>query len=98
MNMILTDEIKEKLKDHEQYIPQKTPYCYIGIGWENNLYHIKLCPFWAIDDTKPYQLNGYCHYLKAGDWMEFENGGTMLLWDQCKECGINDELSSEDME
>jgi hypothetical protein len=23
--------------------------------------------------------------------MELEEGGTMLLWDQCKECGINDD-------
>ena len=29
---------------------------------------------------------GYCHYLKTGDWFD---DGTLLLWDMCKECGIN---------
>ena len=32
------------------------------------------------------QGTGYCHYLELGDWMD---GGSNLLWDQCKECGIN---------
>ena len=26
------------------------------------------CPYWDIDESKPYQYNGYCHYLKKGDW------------------------------
>ena len=37
------------------------------------------------DDEQDEQAQGYCHFIQQGDWME---GGTMLLWDQCKECGV----------
>ncbi|QWU14222.1 hypothetical protein SAMN04487895_101512 [Paenibacillus sophorae] len=60
----------------EQHIP-KGMYCYSE----------KKCPFWDIDESKPYQENGYCHLMKRGD---DEDGG--LLWDQVKECDINDEI------
>lgn len=43
------------------------------------------CIFLDKDDTKPYQMNGYCHYLERGDWQIIG-----LLWDGCKECGIKD--------
>jgi hypothetical protein len=29
--------------------------------------------------------------MKTGDWIDLKKGGTMLLWDQVKECGINDD-------
>lgn len=54
-------------------------YCYDKNG---------LCPYWSLNKDKPYQENGYCHYMKLGDW---ESEGLSLLWDQCKECGENDE-------
>ncbi len=56
-------------------------YCYTYIG--NKL---EVCPYWEMRTDKPYQANGYCQFLAQGDWME---DGTDLLWDQCKECGIN---------
>lgn len=59
------------LDDPKKYIPDGS-YCYN-------------CPFLDKDETKPIQRNGYCHYLKRGDW---ENFG--LLWDQVKECGVKD--------
>lgn len=52
-------------------------YCYDDFG---------KCPFWNKRHDKPLQENGYCSYLKCGDW---ENNGLGLLWDQCKECSIN---------
>jgi len=52
-------------------------YCYDEDG---------ICEHWSIDETKPAQMNGYCGLLKSGDW---ENPMFGLLWDQCKECGIN---------
>lgn len=61
-------------------------YCYDEGG---------ICPYWHIVKHLPNQMNGYCHLLKAGDWMELEEGGTYLLWDQVKECGQN--LDEEDM-
>jgi hypothetical protein len=68
----------EMLKVLHQQIP-KGLYCYDEKG---------LCPFWEAIKGKPEQENGYCHYLNWGDWMP--NGG--LLWDQCKLCGINEDL------
>ena len=54
-------------------------YCYD----KNNL-----CPYWSMRVGKPRQENGYCSYLERGDW---EAEGVSLLWDQVKECGLEDE-------
>ena len=62
-------------KDAAKIIP-KGDYCYAP----------DICPFWERFHTMPEQENGYCHYLKIGDW---EEDGVSMLWDMCKECGIN---------
>lgn len=70
--------IEDALKEPEKWIPEGC-YCH---G----------CPFWGrIPDREPME-DGYCHYLKKGD-LEFyeEDNWLSLLWDMCKECGINDE-------
>lgn len=71
--------VEEALKQPERWIPDGI-YCYDSTGY--------LCPFWHKDITKPHQENGYCHYLKMGDW---ESEYISLLWDMCKECDINDD-------
>jgi hypothetical protein len=76
---IREEELSEKLKEPEKYIPDGI-YCY------NNF---SKCPFWDMNKDMPHQNSGYCHYLKEGDWYE---DGTMLLWDQVKECDINDDI------
>ena len=53
------------------------PYCY-----EN-----EICPYWDRIKDREYQEDGYCHLLKKGDWDE----NIFLLWDKCKECGLNDD-------
>lgn len=58
-------------------------YCYTRISGSK----IKLCTYWAYIINAPGQMNGYCHYLESGDWEDF---GFSLLWDQCKECGVNE--------
>ena len=63
----------------ESFIP-KGIYCYDEKG---------LCPFWDKFKELPNQSNGYCHFLEVGD---FSSSGTFLLWDQCKECGIKDDI------
>lgn len=60
------------------------PYCHGANG---------TCPYWGMDETQESQNNGYCALLKQGDW---QHDGIGLLWDQCKECGIND--PDEDVE
>lgn len=52
--------------------------------------HVNLCPYWDLDETKPKQMNGYCWFMEMGDG---DGGG--LLWDQCKECGINEDWAEE---
>lgn len=71
---------------NEKYIPPG-PYCYHFISGPDKKGRLKTlpCPFWDTRDDKPEQSRGYCHYLEKGDW---EDGGTFLLWDLCKECGI----------
>ena len=58
-------------------------YCYDENG---------VCPFWGIDKTKPEQENGYCVFIPLNDW---ESEGFPLLWDQVKECGINEGFGNE---
>lgn len=54
-----------------------------------------MCPFWEQRADKPSDQNGYCRAMKAGDWMGHPNG-TMLLFDQCKECGVNDGIDEDE--
>ena len=62
-------------------IPRGT-YCYNRVGGV-----FKCCPFLDKMEGLPNQANGFCHYLKQGD---FTSPGTDLLWDSCKCCGVND--------
>lgn len=70
------------------FIP-RGPYCYrYPLFPKANQYkipQIKACIWWSYNPNKPYQNNGYCHYLEYGDW---EDVGFGLLWDKCKECGV----------
>ena len=56
------------------------------------------CPHWELRGDKPEQHNGYCRYLKRGDWeaeipTDFPEGFPTccisLLWDAVKECSEN---------
>lgn len=58
-------------------------YCYDNKG---------ICPYWSRKNDKPEQENGFCSFLNKGDW-ELTVG---LLWDQCKECGINNEGEADE--
>ena len=67
----------------KKWIPKDTSYCY---GDKK----IGRCKWLIISKSKPAQENGYCKYLKLGDWYE---DGTSLLWDECKECGIGEDYT-----
>jgi hypothetical protein len=71
----------------EQSIPTGV-YCYSGSRMSDDP-NFKVCPYWRQFDEYPLQESGYCTYLKLGDYME---DGTLLLWDQVKECGINEDF------
>lgn len=42
------------------------------------------------------QSSGYCYYLGRGDFSYIRP--TMILWDGCKECGINEDLEEGEEE
>lgn len=83
----------------ENHIP-KGCYCYTPVALVEDpatgapRLLTRRCPFWAINSAQPSQMNGYCGYLGSGDW---EDEGTFLLWDQVKECGVNEDIDDEDM-
>lgn len=61
-------------------------YCYSVKIHEDGFVERKTCPFWDKIIDFPKQNNGYCHFRKQGDW---QGSGIGMLWDQCKECGLN---------
>jgi hypothetical protein len=64
-------------------------YCYT----RNEDNKVKVCPYWDKIKDQPEQMNGYCHYMESGD---FESEGLSLLFDMCKECGINDDWDEDE--
>lgn len=56
----------------------------------------KVCLYWDFSRIATFfygtQSAGYCHYLNVGDF----NSDTLILWDQCKCCGINDDEDYDD--
>jgi hypothetical protein len=85
-------ELAKLRRAPERHVP-RGDYCYTRAPQRDagDSFGIDLCPFWDSDDAKPSHENGYCHLLERGDW---DAPGIGLLWDQCKECGVND--SGED--
>jgi len=86
----------EELNRDESVIPAGL-YCYSRkSGWKycadgTPYFETEICPYWASNPDKDEQESGYCAFLKAGDW---EAEGIGLLWDQCKECGINENIEA----
>jgi hypothetical protein len=78
------------MKD-ESKIP-RGPYCYntLKVDPNNGKMKIKLCPYWS----KTGDI-GKCSFLGISD----EDYASSLLWDQVKECGINndDEFIEKDL-
>jgi hypothetical protein len=79
-----------KVKKDKSIIPDNPSYCYKSIRQSKDNPDIfpitELCPYWRIAVDKPKTLDGYCLFLEEGDWQE---DGTMALFDQLKNCGIN---------
>ena len=63
----------------------KGDYCYDSLCGK--------CPFWDSKPSMGHQQSGYCHWMGVGDWHE---DGTILLWDQVKECGVNHDDDDDD--
>ena len=54
------------------------PYCY-----RND----KKCPYLYFSQNYDKQICGYCAFLNKSGW---QDNGTFLLWDECKECNLNE--------
>lgn len=76
------DEMARLFDSAHSVIPSG-PYCYGAKG---------PCPYWGMSEDQENQDNGYCALLKQGDW---EHDGIALLWDQCKACGVNEDLAGD---
>lgn len=76
------------------------PYCYHGSRAPgDNTY--KICPFWELRTIEHGEFKGetfgYCLLIKMGDFSHKENDETtLLLKDQCKECGINNDYEEDE--
>ena len=71
----------------------KGEYCYGHNVLEDGFVARPHCPFWDNMLEFPKHNNGYCHYLKKGDW---QLQGFGLIWDSCKECGVNSDEEYEE--
>jgi hypothetical protein len=68
---------------YQRLIPYRTESGEIRLRTEG------LCPYWSLRG----EYDGHCAFLNVGD---NDENGTLLLWDQVKECGVNDEFFDED--
>jgi hypothetical protein len=94
IRIMTSKELKAlKANKDESLIPNNSSYCYESITQsktEAGVFPItNLCPYWRIASDKPETLSGYCLFLKEGDW---EEDGTMALFDQLKNCDINNDF------
>lgn len=94
MSKIRGTDGKLYTKEEAERVIPKGDYCYAITGWHDDPVAprpvCKSCPFHTYRKGKGEQNDGYCRYLKHGDWMV--KRGIGLLWDGVKECGINDEF------
>lgn len=83
-----------ELNGDESVIPEGD-YCYTPLGFEPGedgqppRMKIKLCPYWALRG----QQDGFCAKLGCGD---YDEDGTLLLFDQTKECDFNRRSEEEE--
>jgi len=80
----MSQETKINETDAKKMIPHG-PYCYFG-SRNPAAKNYKPCPFWDLRGKD--NRYGYCSYLDRGD---DSKDSTLCLWDQVKECGINNE-------
>ncbi len=93
-------DLTAKMKAKDTSIIPEGPYCYIGLSYEKGVLHTKVCPYFDHIEKGGSQSDGYCHFLEEGD-SHLDGSDNMegcgLLWDQCKCCGINDEINESDI-
>ena len=91
VRVMTSNELKAlKVEKLESLIPENPSYCYKSIKQDKDnpgIFPIaELCPYWRVASDQPETLSGYCLFLEQGDW---EEDGTIALFDQLKCCGVN---------
>ena len=85
LDLDMADVCCGEKSDAMMNIPENTLYC-------------SGCPYRDTSELARiifgYQLSGYCYYLGKGDF-SFSRP-TELIWDGCKECGINTEFEEDE--
>lgn len=78
---------KDNTPSYLDNIPKDTLYC-VDCPYRS---HSKLAKFFYGP-----QSSGYCYFINKGD---FSFGRcTDLLWDGCKECGVNEDITGPDID
>ena len=88
-------DLTGKIKAKDTSMIPEGPYCYTGLSYDKGVYHTKVCPYFDHIIASDSQSDGYCHYIEEGDSnLDGSDNldGCGLLWDQCKSCGVNDEI------
>ena len=88
-------EERHELIDKLKYLKSKIPkgiYCHGMLTPEyDEVGNLSLggyvCPFWEMKEVDGEEY-GYCHLTEEMD--------SILLWDQCKTCGINEDCDEYD--
>lgn len=77
------------MREHEgETVIPSGIYCYLEDGdWTDK----DNCPYWDRAENREKQGNGFCWFLGKGDWDE----GIGELWDQCKCCGVKEDIAPE---
>jgi thymidine kinase len=86
-------DLTNKIEVKDTSIVPEGMYCYTIVKPTKNGHTIKTCPYFDRLKDADSQENGYCHFLEKGDNTEHQG----LLWNMCKDCGINDDISEEDL-
>jgi hypothetical protein len=73
----LITEIHDIVKEHPEHIPNDICYCYDQNG---------TCPYWTLSPFEVSQDNGVCIFMNY-----YDREGIGLIWDQVKQCGVNEE-------
>lgn len=105
--LVIVDNIYRNLGS---YVPENTPYCYRILGQaEGGGLKVRVCPFWqysahgmvscsvagtaSVDNSEDAYRLALEHLGSAEKVAELDT--SLLLWDQCKDCGISEESAEE---
>jgi len=82
-NVVNFYDFVDRCENKDESVIPEGQYCYT-----RNSKGIIPCPYWRINKDKKYMENGVCIFLDIEDGEDTSS----LLWDQCKECRIKNDI------